>query len=150
MNKEFSYGGVVFRREKGHIVFLLIYSGRNKIWGLPKGHIEPGENAEEAAVREIREETGLSDLRKTGDFRQENIYETVSKRELFKGQIIEKHSIYFLYETGEQPVTVDNHEITDYRWLTMEKGKVLLPFTSLRTILGEAHKFLTCEGKKSC
>lgn len=52
-------GGVVVRDRKGAPGFLLVLSddGREE-WVLPKGHIEPGESPREAAVREVREETG--------------------------------------------------------------------------------------------
>jgi 8-oxo-dGTP pyrophosphatase MutT (NUDIX family) len=63
MDKEFSAGTLIFRKEKEQALFLLIYSNRNKIWGFPKGHIEPGEDEKDAVLREIKEETGISDLR---------------------------------------------------------------------------------------
>ena len=63
MKKEFSAGAVIFREEKGRILFLLIYSARNRVWGFPKGHVEAGESEKDAAKREIKEETGLRYLR---------------------------------------------------------------------------------------
>src|SRR5690606_18790830 len=59
--REVSAGGVVFRRD-GELRILLIRDPYDN-WGLPKGHIEAGETAQETAEREVREETGLTDLR---------------------------------------------------------------------------------------
>ncbi len=138
MDKEFAFGGVIFRKEKGRVFFLAIYSGRNRIWGFPKGHIEPGESEDRAALREIEEETGLAGLKKIAGFRRESVYQKVSKRPPFKGRIVEKHSVYFLYETRESGITVDGHEITGYKWLPAREIFPLLPFESLKDILRSA------------
>jgi ADP-ribose pyrophosphatase YjhB (NUDIX family) len=53
-------GGVVFKGKGKETRYLLVQASDNpKIWVLPKGHIERGEPAREAAVREVREETGV-------------------------------------------------------------------------------------------
>ena len=58
---ETSAGGVVVRLDHGRPLFLLIRdSYRN--WGFPKGHLKEAENPERAALREVGEETGLTDL----------------------------------------------------------------------------------------
>jgi 8-oxo-dGTP pyrophosphatase MutT (NUDIX family) len=60
MRTEHSAGGVVVRRFNGEWQFLAIRPrGRASIWALPKGHLDPHEREEEAAVREVREETGV-------------------------------------------------------------------------------------------
>ena len=63
LEREFSAGGLVYRRRRGHTTVVLVARRRPEggplVWGLPKGHIEPGESSETAAVREVREETGL-------------------------------------------------------------------------------------------
>ena len=56
---EHSSGGVVARRVDGSVHLLLIRDPYGK-WGLPKGHVENGESSFEAALREVREETGLA------------------------------------------------------------------------------------------
>src|SRR3989304_2211891 len=57
---ETSAGGVVFRCDPQAQVLLIRDPYEN--WGLPKGHIEGGETPEQAAVREVEEETGLADV----------------------------------------------------------------------------------------
>jgi len=52
-------GGVVFRRNGASVEYLLVQASKNSSeWVLPRGHVEPGEGAREAAVREVYEETG--------------------------------------------------------------------------------------------
>jgi 8-oxo-dGTP pyrophosphatase MutT (NUDIX family) len=57
--REPTAGGIVFRRnKKGEVEFLLIQDHKDR-WTIPKGHIEEGETAQQAAQREIGEEAGL-------------------------------------------------------------------------------------------
>ncbi|MDZ7786085.1 MAG: NUDIX domain-containing protein [Candidatus Saccharibacteria bacterium] len=60
--REPTAGGIIFRRNKnGQLEILLIQDAKNR-WTIPKGHIEEGETAKQAARREISEETGLKGL----------------------------------------------------------------------------------------
>ena len=60
VRREFSAGGLVYRKlPDGELEFVLIRPKGAKSWALPKGHIEGDESSQEAAVREVREETGL-------------------------------------------------------------------------------------------
>jgi 8-oxo-dGTP pyrophosphatase MutT (NUDIX family) len=56
---ERSAGGLVLSRERGHYSGLLIGRSTPRIWSLPKGHVEPNETIETAALREVQEETGI-------------------------------------------------------------------------------------------
>lgn len=59
-------GGIVVRRNKDSVEFLLLKQIRTTgevQWVMPKGHIEKGETSEGAAIREVREETGVEELR---------------------------------------------------------------------------------------
>lgn len=63
VEREFSAGGLVYRRRGGEVSVVL--AARNHpqtgrlVWTIPKGHLEEGESSEDAARRELREETGL-------------------------------------------------------------------------------------------
>ena len=61
--REPTAGGIVFRRGKENQVEILMIQDAKDRWTIPKGHIEEGESAKQAAEREIREETGLKDMR---------------------------------------------------------------------------------------
>ena len=142
MNKEFSAGAIIFKKEGAGILFLVIYSARNKIWGFPKGHLEKGETEKESAVREIKEEAGLEDLKFIEGFTGKVTYETISKRPPFKGDKIKKYVTYFLCETGKQDIIVDGREITDYRFLNFSQTEELIKFTNLKNILRRAYDLL--------
>ncbi len=59
-SKQFSAGGIVIKRSNGTKVLLI--KDRFGKWTWPKGHIEKGETSEDAALREITEETGLRNV----------------------------------------------------------------------------------------
>ncbi|SRR5579885_1711074 len=56
---EVSAGGIVYRRAPSGLEFVLIRPKGAHTWALPKGHVEKNESSRDAAVREVREETGL-------------------------------------------------------------------------------------------
>ena len=147
MEKEYSAGAVIYRNSADEPLFLLVYSGRNGNWGFPKGHIEPGENELEAARREIFEETGLRELDFLTGFREEEVYPVVSMRPPHKGQRIEKHAIYHLCRTNMCTAAVDEEEITDYVWVSLEKAEELLPFASMKALLRKARTFIATKEK---
>lgn len=62
--REPTAGGIIFRRnpQTKDVEILLIQDAKNR-WTIPKGHIEEGESAKETAEREIREETGLQEMK---------------------------------------------------------------------------------------
>ncbi len=66
---QISSGGVIYKREGAHAEIALVALKEGRVWSLPKGIIEKGEDPSETAVREVREETGLSGkiVEKIGD-----------------------------------------------------------------------------------
>ncbi|HEU4914591.1 MAG TPA: NUDIX domain-containing protein [Candidatus Saccharimonadales bacterium] len=63
--RETTSGGIIFRRNQnkgGRLEILLIQDAKNR-WTIPKGHVEPDEEPKATAEREIREETGLQEMK---------------------------------------------------------------------------------------
>jgi 8-oxo-dGTP pyrophosphatase MutT (NUDIX family) len=130
---ETSAGGVVVRLDRGRPLFLLIRdSYRN--WGFPKGHIENTEPPESAALREVGEETGLSDLVLRGALEQ------IDWHFRFRGQLIHKVCHFFLIETAEAATSPQRTEgITACRWLPFEEAESLISYANAREVLRRAH-----------
>src|ERR671928_144108 len=55
----FAAGSIVWRRSGGGVEVALVHRPQYDDWTLPKGKLDPGEGFEEAAVREVEEETGI-------------------------------------------------------------------------------------------
>ena len=105
-------GGVVFN-EKNEL--LMIY--RLGIWDLPKGKIDDGESPEEAAVREVEEETGINEI-ELGPLLTKS-YHTYKNG---KGKRILKRTYWFRMKTKDQklvPQAEENIEIAE--WISLKK-----------------------------
>jgi len=130
---EVSAGGVVVRRGAQGVEVCLINDGR--YWGLPKGNVEPGERAEDTALREIAEETGLDAA--TLQIRASlPTSEYVYRR---GGRLIFKRVHHFLVDaTGQTELTPDPGEITEAAWLSFDDALERVSFRDTVTALREA------------
>ncbi len=132
---EKSAGAVVFYR-RAQLEYLLLRAGT---WGFPKGLVEVNEAEQAAALREVREETGLT-VSLVPDFREVIQYFYRHK----DGALVKKQVVYFLGQAERREVHISwEHE--DARWVSYEEGLELLQFENLREILRKAHTKLTDE-----
>lgn len=130
--EEWSAGGVVVREVGGEPHVLLIRDPYGK-WGLPKGHLEEGEGSEEAAVREVMEETGLEDLVLGADLGEIDWTYRRDRR------VIHKFCRFFLMESFEGEARPELSEgITECRWLPLEEALRTVAYENAREVLARA------------
>ena len=130
MQMEKSCGGVVFTRENGQIRYVIIRH-RTGHCGFPKGHMEPGETERQTALREIREEVGLS-CKLLDGFREQDVYPLPKK----PGTV--KRVVYFLAEYADQEIAIQPEEISAVYLLSFAEARAKLPFPQARRILAAA------------
>ena len=141
--RERSAGVLVFRDTPGGREFLLLDYGRH--WDYPKGHLEAGEDDQTAALRELREETGLSDgVELMEGFAKEILYHFQSSR---KG-LVRKEVVFFIGRADGQRVgeVSLSEEHVDYEWLGREAALERLTFDNARGVLAAADNFLRDSG----
>jgi len=132
--RAFSAGAVVFRREPGGHRYLLLRAYRN--WDFPKGEVEPGEDPLEAALREVREETGLSALElPAGTVHVETA--PYARGKVARYYLAETHTASVVL--GTSPSGIREHH--EYRWLTCDEARPLL-VARLRSVLDWAEERL--------
>lgn len=125
---EKSCGVLPYRIIGGKREFLLVFEAFSKCWSIPKGHIEAGESDEQAALRELYEETGLT--AKLDKSRWASIEYPISA-------FAKKEVKFYLGEVAGTP-KVREGEIDQYKWLTEEELKSYLfpdTFEACQTLL---------------
>lgn len=111
-----SAGGVVIREIRG-VPHVLVIRDPYAKWGLPKGHVEEGETSAETALREVFEETGLTELRLGPELI------TIDWTFRGTGERIHKFATFFLMFSSEgDPVPERSEGITDVRWVRLDKA----------------------------
>jgi 8-oxo-dGTP pyrophosphatase MutT (NUDIX family) len=112
---EVSAGGVVYRRSDDGVEVVLAARRTRRgdlAWGLPKGLVEPDETPEQAAIREVQEETGLeAEVEASlGEIRYFYVWEGVRVR---------KAVHFFLMRATGGDVSQHDHEMEDVRWFPL-------------------------------
>jgi 8-oxo-dGTP pyrophosphatase MutT (NUDIX family) len=123
--REFSAGGVTVRNFRGRPFMAAVRVKGGEVLALPKGQIDAGESAAEAAAREVREEAGVTGelVEKLGDVRY--WYQRDGERVL-------KVVSFFLLRYRSGSVRDHDHEVDSAEWVPLEEAPRLLEYRGER------------------
>ncbi|MDP3702867.1 MAG: NUDIX hydrolase [Candidatus Omnitrophota bacterium] len=129
-------GGVLVRRSRGqHEVCLTLRHRHGPAWGLPKGHLEDGEETTAAALREVREETGLTAviLEPLG---------SITYQFSVPGQsvpVTKTVTFYLMAATGGR-VELHDQETVEARWMPFDAAASSVAHDDERSVLERAQQ----------
>jgi len=135
LRNEISCGALVYCIENQDVKFLLLRYSQGH-WDFPKGNKEKGETNLETTRREIKEETGISDIVFRDRFEKEITYNYSRQNEK-----ISKKVIYFLAKTKATNVVLSS-EHTDFVWEFYENALKRLTYKNAKEILTQGYNFL--------
>jgi 8-oxo-(d)GTP phosphatase len=129
-DEELAAGGIVADDSSGERRVLLVHRPRYDDWSFPKGKLEPGETFEEAALREVREETGLRCriIRKLAITRYR--YRTHKR-----GRLRLKAVHYFLMEPESRRIKVPGEEVDRAEWFELDEAMLRLSYAQDSRVL---------------
>ncbi len=143
VREQVSSGGVVYRRGEDGVEVALIAVGRARRWQLPKGTLDPGETLEITALREVREETGLTAEIVAPLQTIEYWYVGHSRRGAVRFH--KRVSFYLLsYRSGE--VSDHDREVVEARWVPIKDALRMLTFKNEQHVLQLADEMISTEG----
>jgi 8-oxo-dGTP pyrophosphatase MutT (NUDIX family) len=136
MIEETSAGIVIFRKENSEKLFLLLHypSGH---WDFVKGKMESGETTQQTAIRETKEETGITDITFV-----ENFEEWIEYNFKYQGELVQKKVVFFLAETKTKNVKI-SHEHSGYTWMNYNTSMEKTTFDNAKTVLTKAQRLLS-------
>ncbi|MDP2704668.1 MAG: NUDIX domain-containing protein [bacterium] len=134
MSNEISAGIIIYRKTPDGLKYLVLYQ-KNRYWNFPKGKLEKGEPGFRAAIREVKEETGIN-------------YKNLLFRDYFKaynrfmfmreGKRVSKLVMFYLAEATTAHIQIsDEHD--GYGWFLYPDALGLMKYKNLRDILKQAN-----------
>ena len=134
MKEEISAGIILFNEIDKRKFLLLNYPSKH--WDFVKGKMEKGETPHETAIRETKEETGISDVEFIDGFEEEIEYYFYAEN-----QEIHKKVIFFLGKTQTTEIVL-SHEHLDFIWLEFDNALNKTTYENAKNLLKKSKTFL--------
>jgi len=132
---EKSCGAVIYLNKDSEVLYLLLHYEAGH-WDFVKGNVEPNEAEKETVVRELREETGITEAKFIEGFKHRIEY--YYRRQ---GDTVHKEVIFYLMETQTETVKISFEHI-GFTWLNYKQAMEKLTFKNARELLKKANDFL--------
>ncbi len=135
MIKEQSAGTVLFIEESKEKLFLLLHYPTGH-WDFVKGKIENNESLEQAAIRETKEETGITNIEFVKGFKEKIEYTFK-----FNVDIVQKEVIFFLAKTNTKQVKISDEHL-NYVWLDFNNALNKITYENAKNVLKKSKNYL--------
>ena len=139
MIREKSCGAVIFNKKNDKTKYLLLNYAAGH-WDFVKGNVEAGETEKETVIRELNEETGITEATFIEGFK-----ETIAYFYRRQGQTVHKEVVFFTMESYTEKVVL-SFEHVGYIWLDYQHAMEKLNFKNAKDVLQKAHDFLKNKG----
>ena len=139
MTKEKSCGALVYRRQNNITEILILKHRLGGHWSFPKGHVEARETEVQTALREVKEETGLS-IRLLDGFRKQVNYSPRPG--------VDKSVVYFLGFAEDSRTTMQEEEVSEIRWVNINEAQKYLSYNNDKLLLQSAKRYILREAAK--
>ncbi len=138
MKHEKSCGGLIYRERDGRTELLLLKHRCGGHWSFPKGHMESGETEMQTALREIREETGLTVFLRDG-FREAVEYSPKPG--------VKKQVVYFIgFTLNESTLHPQEEEVSEITWMEIDRAYDMVTFRNDKNLIQGAKKYIERRG----
>lgn len=131
--QQLAFGVIVFKNSSVEPKKMLLVRANNGSWGFPKGRPTPTDaTAQDTALRELAEETGLHEVDLEPDVSLSESYRLPEKY-----GSVSKTCVYFVGHTDKNDIVIQEGEIQEYEWTTLERARELIQHESRQRILNE-------------
>jgi bis(5'-nucleosidyl)-tetraphosphatase len=137
--REKSCGAVIFSNKDEKTKYLLLNYAAGH-WDFVKGNMEAGENERQTVVRELQEETGITEAQFIEGFKEIIAY--FYRRQ---GMTVHKEVVFFTMESQTEKVQISFEHI-GYVWLDYKHAMDKLTFKNAKDVMQKAHDFLSKKG----
>ena len=134
-----SAGGVAVRRIGDDFEVAIVSVGKPERWQLPKGIVDPGETPEVTALREVREEAGITATLVAPLDTVEYWYVGHRGKQRVR---FHKFVYFFLMEYQSGELSDHDHEVNEARWVSLEQAQTKLAFKGERQAVAQAAALL--------
>ena len=132
IKREKSCGVLVLRQQEEELYVVLLRHRFGGHWSFPKGHVEAGESERQTALREVREETGLSGIKLLDGFRESVEYSPKPG--------VKKQVVYFLGTTQQEKLVRQEEEISEIMWAPLSRAADLVSFANDKRLIRHAQR----------
>jgi bis(5'-nucleosidyl)-tetraphosphatase len=138
MPVEKACGIIVVYKGSENLYLLLEQKNYARAWSFPKGHIEEGEDLKVTALRELKEEAGITDIELLD---LEPIHEEYIANEGPSNTYL-KTNEYFIGFVKDMKVTIQEEEILSYKWAPYEEAFETFPYPERKEVLNKARAYI--------